>query len=163
MRLPFALPRTRSGRDWRLSKLESQLMRNGAPIRTSQRIVQVCLFLFAAIGLFGGTLQMYLGQPETTPRLDNVHRFMAGIYLGTGIICLWAGATIRRQDNLVLLIGLAVLLAAVGRLISFAQVGVPEPKALWLGYLVPELLVTLVMIVGHLAGRRSAAQDRPTA
>src|SRR6185436_15271123 len=33
-----------------------------APLRTSQRIVQICLFLFAAIGLFGGTLQVYLVQ-----------------------------------------------------------------------------------------------------
>jgi hypothetical protein len=31
---------------------------------------------------------MYLGQPDTAARLDNIHRFMAGIYLGTGIICL---------------------------------------------------------------------------
>jgi hypothetical protein len=29
---------------------------------------------------------MYLGQPETTPRLDNVHRFLAGIYFGSGLI-----------------------------------------------------------------------------
>ena len=41
--------------------------------------------------MFGGTLQMYLGQPDTTPRLDNVHRFMAGIYLGSALIALWAG------------------------------------------------------------------------
>jgi len=39
----------------------------------SQRTVQICLFLLAAIGLFGGTLQMSLGQPDTTPRLDNVY------------------------------------------------------------------------------------------
>ena len=58
------------------------------PMPTSQRIVQICLFLFAAIALFGGTLQMYLGQPLTAPRLDNVHRFMAGIYFGSGLICL---------------------------------------------------------------------------
>ena len=74
----------------------------------SQRIVQVCLFLFAAIALSGGALQMYLGQPETTPRLDNVHRFLAGIYLGCGLICLWAAITVRRHSTLVLLIGLAV-------------------------------------------------------
>jgi len=43
----------------------------------AQRIVQICLFLFSAIALFGGALQMVLGQPETAPRLDNVHRFMA--------------------------------------------------------------------------------------
>jgi hypothetical protein len=36
----------------------------------SQRVVQACLFLVAAIALFGGALQMYLGEPETLPRLD---------------------------------------------------------------------------------------------
>ena len=79
---------------------------------TSQRIVQVCLFLFAAIGLSGGALQFYLGQPETTPRLDNVHRFLAGIYFGCGLICLWAAITVRQQRTLVLLLGLAVFLAS---------------------------------------------------
>ena len=29
---------------------------------TSQRIAQICIFLFAAIALFGGTVQMYLGR-----------------------------------------------------------------------------------------------------
>ena len=81
----------------------------------SQRITQVCLLLVAAIAIFGGTLQMYLGQPDTTPRLDNLHRFMAGVYLGTGLISLWAGLTIRRQGALVYLLSLAVLLAAIGR------------------------------------------------
>ncbi len=55
----------------------------------SQRVVQICLFLLAAIALFGGVLQMYLGQPETTPRLDNLHRFLGGVYFGTGLIALW--------------------------------------------------------------------------
>ena len=55
-------------------------MPTDTPMPASQRIVQVCLFLFAVIALSGGALQMYLGQPETTPRLDNVHRFLAGIY-----------------------------------------------------------------------------------
>lgn len=32
---------------------------------TSQVIVQVCLFLVAAIALFGGALQLFLGQPVT--------------------------------------------------------------------------------------------------
>src|SRR5690606_22815611 len=49
----------------------------------SQRVVQVSLFLVAAIAIFGGALQMYLGEPQVSPRLDNVHRFMAGVYLST--------------------------------------------------------------------------------
>jgi len=125
----------------------------------SQRIVQVCLFLFAVIGISGGALQMYLGQPERTPRLDNVHRFLAGIYLGCGLICLWAAITVRQQRTLVLLLGLAVLLAGMGRLWSIRVVGLPEPPALWVGYLVPELLVALLMIAAQLIANRTLARQ----
>ena len=124
----------------------------------SQRVAQVCLFLVAAIAISGGALQMYLGQPETTPRLDNVHRFMAGVYLGTGIISLWAAVTIRRQGTLVYLLALGVLLAGVGRLVSISQVGLPEPAALWLGYLIPELLLPVVIATAHTATNRIRLQ-----
>jgi hypothetical protein len=124
------------------------------PLLASQRVVQVCLFFFAAIGLFGGALQMYLGQPETAPRLDNVHRFMAGVYFGTGVICLWTGITVRQQDTLVFLIALGIFLAGVGRLVSMSKVGVPQPTALWLGYLVPELLMPWIMVAAQIASRR---------
>jgi hypothetical protein len=121
---------------------------------TSQRIVQVCLFIVAAIALFGGAVQFYLGQPDTTPRLDNVHRFMAGVYFSMGLIGLWTALTIREQGTLVYLIALGVLLAGIGRLVSIAQVGLPTPHAVWLGYLVPELLLPVVMAVAHRASLR---------
>lgn len=122
------------------------------PLTASQTIVQVCLFLVAAIAIFGGTLQMVLGQPETAPRLDNVHRFMAGVYLSTGLICLWAAFTVREQGMLVYLLALGVLLAGAGRLISISKVGLPKPAGVWLGYLVPELLIPFVMAGAHYAG-----------
>lgn len=121
----------------------------------SQRIVQVCLFLVAAIALFGGALQLYLGQPETTPRLDNVHRFLAGVYLSTGVISLWAAVTIRQQGTLVYLLALGVLLAGAGRLVSISQVGLPEPASVWLGYLVPELLLPFVIVIAHARTHRN--------
>ncbi len=105
---------------------------------------------------------MYLGQPKTTPRLDNVHRFMAGVYFGSGLIALWAGATIRRQGPLVFLIALTVLLAGIGRLVSISQVGLPEPSAVWLGYLIPELLVPCIMVVAQIATNRHAAVSTNT-
>jgi hypothetical protein len=121
-------------------------------LTSSQIIVQICLFLVAAIAGFGGTLQMVLGQPDTSPRLDNVHRFMAGVYLSTGVICLWAALTIRQQGDLVYLLALGVLLAGTGRLISIGKVGLPKPTAVWLGYLIPELLIPFVMAGAHYAG-----------
>lgn len=124
----------------------------------SQRVVQICLFLVAAIALFGGTLQMYLGEPQMSPRLDNVHRFMAGVYLSTGFINLWAAITIRQQRTLVYLLALGVLLAGIGRLLSISQVGVPEPAAVWLGYLIPELLLPVIIVLAHTATNRNASR-----
>ena len=123
------------------------------PLNVSQHIVQICLFIVCAIAIFGGSIQMYLGEPDTKPRLDNVHRFMAGVYLSTGFIFLWAGITVRQQGFLVYLLSLGVLFAGIGRLISISKVGVPEPKALWLGYLVPELVLPFVIAIAHYAGR----------
>jgi hypothetical protein len=122
------------------------------PLLTSQIVVQVCLFLVAAIALFGGALQMYLGQPDTSARLDNVHRFMAGVYFSTGIISLWAALTIRQQGFLVYLLALGVFLAGIGRLVSISKVGLPKPAAVWLGYLIPELAIPVIMTVAHRAG-----------
>ena len=135
-------------------------MSSKPPILLSQRVVQVGLFLVAAIAVFGGTLQMYLGQPDTSPRLDNVHRFMAGVYLSTGLISLWAALTIRRQGALVYLLALGVLLAGIGRLVSINQVGLPAPAWLWLGYLIPELVLPVVIAVAHMVTNRHAPATR---
>ena len=124
------------------------------PLLASQLVVRVCLFLVAAIALFGGTLQMFLGQPDTPPRLDNVHRFMAGVYFSTGVISLWAGITIRQQDPLVYLLALGVLLAGVGRLVSISKVGLPKPTAVWLGYLIPELALPFIIAIAHYIGSK---------
>lgn len=119
------------------------------PLATGQIVAAACLCAFAAIALLGGTVQMTLGQPDTTPRLDNVHRFMAGIYLSMGLICGWAAWTIRTQGTLVDLIALGVFIAGCGRLWSMAKVGVPQPRAVWLGYLAPELALPWVLVVAH--------------
>jgi len=128
-------------------------MTTEAPLLASQIVVRSCLFLIAAIAMVGGSLQMYLGQPDTAPRLDNVHRFMAGVYLSTGIISLWAGVTIRAQGTLVYLLALGVFMAGVGRLVSIRKVGLPKPAAVWLGYLIPELTIPIVIAVSHYSAR----------
>lgn len=120
-------------------------MNAAAPLLLAQQIVQVCLFIVAAIAIVGGALQMYLGQPDTLPRLDNVHRFMAGVYFSTGVISFWAAFTIRQQGTLVYLLALGVFLAGVGRLVSISRVGLPKPAAVWLGYLIPELVLPIII------------------
>jgi len=122
-------------------------------LTASQIVVRVCLFLASAIAIVGGSLQMFLGQPDTSSRLDNVHRFMAGVYLSTGFIALWAAVTVRQQGTLIYLLALGVFLAGSGRLVSIAKVGLPKPAGVWLGYLIPELLIPFVMSGAHYAGR----------
>jgi hypothetical protein len=122
-----------------------------AALTSSQLIVAVCLFGVAAIAMVGGALQMVLGQPDTSPRLDNVHRFMAGVYFSTGLIALWAALTIRQQGFLVYLLAVGVLLAGIGRLVSIRKVGLPKPTAVWLGYLIPELVLPFVIAFAHRA------------
>jgi hypothetical protein len=121
------------------------------PLHTSQIVVRVCLALIGAIALAGGALQFVLGQPDTSARLDNVHRFMAGVYFSTGLICIWAAITIRQQGTLVYLLALGIFLAGCGRLVSIWMVGVPQPAALWLGYLVPELALPVLIVAAHAA------------
>ncbi len=123
------------------------------PMPVSTRIVQVCLFLVAAIAMFGGTVQMILGEPMTTPRLDNVHRFMAGVYFAMGPIAFWAAWTIRTQGTLIYLIAFGVLAGAVGRLVSMSIVGIPEPAGLWLGYLTPEIALPPILVIAHRISR----------
>ena len=118
-------------------------------LSASQIIVVVILYAFAALAIFGGSLQMYLGQPDTSPRLDNVHRFMAGIYLFMGIICAWMAMTVGEQGTLVYLIAAGVFVAGCGRLLSISKVGLPQPRALWLGYLIPELVLPWVLATAH--------------
>lgn len=124
-------------------------MLSAPPLTASAIVVQVCLFLFGAIAVVGGALQFFSGQPETSPRLDNVHRFMAGIYFATGLICLWTALTIRHQGALVYLLALGAFLGGCGRLLSIAKVGLPQPKAVWLGYLIPELVVPIVAVIAQ--------------
>jgi len=128
-------------------------MNEADPLLLSQIIVRVCLFLVATIAMTGGALQFFVGQPDTAPRLDNVHRFMAGVYFSTGFINLWAAVTIRQQGTLVYLLALGVLLAGLGRLLSIWRVGLPMPPALWLAYLIPELVLPFIIAVAHYASR----------
>ncbi|XXF81193.1 DUF4345 domain-containing protein [Myxococcaceae bacterium GXIMD 01537] len=100
-------------------------------------------------------------QPETTPRLDNVHRFMAGVYLSMGVISFWVARTIRQQGTLVYLIAFSVFMAAVGRLLSISTVGMPEPAGAWLAYLLPELVFPVIIAGANWLSQRQASLAEP--
>ncbi len=133
---------------------------NQPPLFVSQRIVQVCLFLVAAVAITDGILQMYLGEPEASPRLDNIHRFMAGLYFSLGLISLWAAVTIRQQKTLVYLLAISVLSGGIGRLVSIYHIGLPEPAGLWIAYLVPELIIPFIMVGAQVVTNEKSLIDK---
>src|SRR5262245_51185122 len=96
---------------------------------TSQRVVQIGLYLFATVAMVLGSREFLRGQPRTEPRLDNEHRFMAGFYFGCGLISFWAAYTVAMQGTLVYLLALVVFIAGLGRALSISRVGVPQPPA----------------------------------
>ena len=55
----------------------------------------------------------------------------------------------RLASVLVYLIAGGVFVAGCGRLLSMSKVGLPEPRAVWLGYLAPELGLPWVLAVAH--------------
>jgi hypothetical protein len=57
--------------------------------------------------------------------------------------------TVRQEGVLIYLLALGVFVGGCGRLLSMSMVGVPAPRAVWLGYLVPELLIPIVMATAH--------------
>lgn len=132
-----------------------------APLLPSQRLAQYMLVLAGLWALGDGALQFYLGQPDATPRLDNIHRSMGGFSMGLGILALWAAYDIRRQNGMIYMVCLALLLGTAGRLHSINVVGLPEPWLLWFLYLLPELLIPLVIVVCQLVtNRRGGALAR---
>ena len=111
------------------------------------------------IGAVRGVAALALGayvlsQPVTSP--VAIARASAAYWTVDGLIALWAAVTVRQQGTLVYLIALAVFLAGIGRLISMAKVGLPEPHALWLAYVISELVIPCIMVAGQFATRRNA-------
>jgi len=57
--------------------------------------------------------------------------------------------TCSEQGTLVYLLDLGVFLAGCGRLLSIGKVGMPEPRGVWLAYLVPELVLPVVVALAQ--------------
>ena len=62
--------------------------------------------------------------------------------------CKWSSAS-RTPRRDVYLPALGVLLAGIGRLVSIRRVGLPQPAAVWLGQLAPELALPFIIAIAH--------------
>jgi len=68
----------------------------------------------------------WLLLPDTTPvppYLDNLFRFMSGIYFGLGILMAWVVFKLHQVNDLIYCIGIVVAFSGLGRLYSKIKVG----------------------------------------
>lgn len=94
--------------------------------------LKIILGLVTIICFLGGINLMTKGTkfylPATLPlqpRLDNLFRFLSGIYLGLGFLMLWVTIHSGEVGDLLYFIGITVLFSGLGRLYSRIKVGSP--------------------------------------
>lgn len=92
--------------------------------------LKIILGLVTTICFLGGINLLTKGAksflPDTLPlqpRLDNLFRFLSGIYLGLGFLMLWVTIHSREVGDLMYFIGITVLFSGLGRLYSRIKAG----------------------------------------
>ena len=92
--------------------------------------LQVLLGLVSLICLIGGLNLLIKGAgsflPETSPTppvLDNLFRFLSGIYFGLGFLMMWVVFNLHKINDLIYFIGIVVIFSGLGRLYSRIKVG----------------------------------------
>ena len=92
--------------------------------------LQILLGLVALVCLLGGMNLLLKGTasflPETVaapPVLDNLFRFLSGIYFSLGFLMAYVVFNFHQIHDLIYFIGLVVLFSGLGRLYSRIKVG----------------------------------------
>ena len=92
--------------------------------------LQTLLGMVSLICLFGGMNLLRKGAgsflPDTIPTppyLDNLFRFLSGIYFGLGFLLTWVVCNIHQINHLIYFIGIVVAFSGLGRLYSKIKVG----------------------------------------
>ena len=93
-------------------------------------VLQILLGLVTLICLLGGTNLMIKGANSFLPEssspqkiIDNLFRFLSGIYFGLGFLMLWVDFHFHLVNQLIYFIGLVVIFSGLGRLYSRMKVG----------------------------------------
>ena len=92
--------------------------------------LQVLLSIVTLICLAGGMNLLLKGANYFLPEnispqliLDNLVRFLSGIYFGLGFLIAWVVFHIQYETDLIYFIGIVVIFSGLGRLYSRVKVG----------------------------------------
>lgn len=93
-------------------------------------LLQILLGIVSLVCLLGGLNLLLKGAnsflPKTIPAqriLDDLFRFLSGIYFGLGILMTWVVLNFHKINDLIYFIGIVVIFSGLGRLYSRIKVG----------------------------------------
>ncbi|HET7116264.1 MAG TPA: DUF4345 family protein [Hanamia sp.] len=93
-------------------------------------LLQILLGIVSLVCLLGGLNLLLKGAnsflPKTIPVqriLDDLFRFLSGIYFGLGILMTWVVLNFHKINDLIYFIGIVVIFSGLGRLYSRIKVG----------------------------------------
>lgn len=92
--------------------------------------LQILLGIVSLVCLLGGLNLLLKGAhsflPKTIPPqpvLDDLFRFLSGIYFGLGILMAWVVFNFHEINDLIYFIGIVVIFSGLGRLYSRIKLG----------------------------------------
>jgi len=92
-------------------------------------LLQILLGLVALTCFLGGTNLLlkgagsFLSEKNPPPRLDNIFRFLSGMYFGLGFLMAWVVFNFHALNDLIYFIGIVVIFSGLGRLYSRPKLG----------------------------------------
>jgi hypothetical protein len=117
-------------------------------------VVQGLLLVGAVIGGLGGFTILKRGarlfgaaDGGVDVSLDNVLRYLGGMYFGLGLLLLWASITVYDHRGLIYVLAVVVACAGLGRLLSRQIAG--RPPARYDRYMLTELALAAAIAIAQ--------------
>jgi len=121
-------------------------------------VFKVLIYLFALIAISTGLADLFKGLPsiqlgngesletgKASPSLDNAYRFLAGVWIGVGILFLLFVRDLEHYKVAMMVLLGVMAIGGIGRLLSLMRYGMPSDAILYVGLGI-ELILCPLMI-----------------
>ncbi|GAB3361032.1 hypothetical protein GCM10027566_27190 [Arachidicoccus ginsenosidivorans] len=114
-------------------------------IKSILTLISIICFLGGFNVLLKGAAKFLPTNTPPQPILDNLLRFLSGIYIGMGFLCVWAAFRVDQSDYLVYFLGVIVLCSGLGRL--YSRLKIQSSSSYLQSMMVLEILLGLSLII----------------